>query len=303
MPASRRYVRRYVATHGGGDSAANAALYLDESGNLTDLDNPSAARTALGLGDSATRNVGTAAGTVAAGNDSRITGALQASGNLSGLASVATSQNNLELGPLASSTDIGRVAAGTGNAGAASIIARADHTHPSSGLDHASYGLLAWNTPWWVAGTGTILPTAGLVNVAKIIIPRAMTITNLEMHVNPVGSGLTSGQNFAGLYNASKQLLSATGDMTTLWTVTNGRKTMPLSVAQPVAAGTYYIAWYWNGGTAPTFLRGIGTTIANSGLAAADSHWATADTGRTTSLPSTLGAFTALATTYVVGVS
>jgi hypothetical protein len=37
------------------------------------------ARTGLGLGDSATRSVGTAAGTVAAGDDSRINGALQAS--------------------------------------------------------------------------------------------------------------------------------------------------------------------------------------------------------------------------------
>src|SRR5690606_17812934 len=37
------------------------------------------ARTNLGLGNSATRNVGTTAGTVAAGDDSRITGALQSS--------------------------------------------------------------------------------------------------------------------------------------------------------------------------------------------------------------------------------
>jgi hypothetical protein len=39
-----------------------------------------AARTSLELGDAATKNTGTTAGTVAAGNDSRITGALQTSG-------------------------------------------------------------------------------------------------------------------------------------------------------------------------------------------------------------------------------
>jgi hypothetical protein len=39
------------------------------------------ARTALGLGDAATRNVGTTAGTVAAGDDSRITGALPLDGS------------------------------------------------------------------------------------------------------------------------------------------------------------------------------------------------------------------------------
>lgn len=39
------------------------------------------ARTALGLGDAATRDVGTTAGTVAAGDDSRITGALPLDGS------------------------------------------------------------------------------------------------------------------------------------------------------------------------------------------------------------------------------
>ena len=42
--------------------------------------NAAAARTALGLGGSATLDVGTTAGTVAPGNDARITGALQSSG-------------------------------------------------------------------------------------------------------------------------------------------------------------------------------------------------------------------------------
>ena len=43
-------------------------------------------------------NVGTASGTVAAGNDTRITGALQASNNLSDIASSATARANLGLG-------------------------------------------------------------------------------------------------------------------------------------------------------------------------------------------------------------
>lgn len=47
--------------------------------NLADVASPSTARTNLGLGTSATRAVGTTAGTVAAGDDSRIVGALQAS--------------------------------------------------------------------------------------------------------------------------------------------------------------------------------------------------------------------------------
>lgn len=49
----------------------------------------------LGLGGAAFLNVGTIAGTVAAGNDSRITGAVQATNNGSDFASASTTINNL----------------------------------------------------------------------------------------------------------------------------------------------------------------------------------------------------------------
>jgi hypothetical protein len=57
------------------DTAYSERLRWD--GGATGLD-AATGRTSLGLGDSATRNVGTTAGTVAAGDDSRITGALSA---------------------------------------------------------------------------------------------------------------------------------------------------------------------------------------------------------------------------------
>lgn len=77
-------------------------LFLQVSNNLSEIKTAgtaaqTAARTNLGLGNSATLNTGTAAGTVATGNDSRITGAMQKSNNLSDLVSYSTARSNMGL--------------------------------------------------------------------------------------------------------------------------------------------------------------------------------------------------------------
>lgn len=75
----------------------NANARLAKERNLSDLTNPALARQNLQLGDSSTKNTGTTANTVAAGDDARITGAMQKSQNGADIQDVEKFLQNLGL--------------------------------------------------------------------------------------------------------------------------------------------------------------------------------------------------------------
>ena len=79
----------------------NANARLAKERNLADLPNPALARQNLQLGDSSMKNTGTTANTVAAGDDARITGAMQKSQNGADIPDVAKFLQNLGLGEAA----------------------------------------------------------------------------------------------------------------------------------------------------------------------------------------------------------
>ena len=81
------------------DEAINVAPgnYMLKTNNLSDLTNKATARTNLQLGDSSTKNTGITANTVAAGDDARITGAMQKSQNGRDIPDVAKFLQNLRL--------------------------------------------------------------------------------------------------------------------------------------------------------------------------------------------------------------
>ena len=83
--------------------------------NLADLTDKAGARANLGLGDAATKDTGTTAGTVATGDDNRLVNALNKTFNLSDLTDKAGARGNLGLGNAAikdTGTMAGTVAAG-----------------------------------------------------------------------------------------------------------------------------------------------------------------------------------------------
>jgi hypothetical protein len=153
---------------------------------------------------------------------------------------------------------------------------------------------------------GTILPTAGLLNLVRVKLTSSIA-TNILIHLTVAGGTLTAGQCFAALYNSAGSLFGAgavTADQAANWQ-SGGLKVMPLNVAQTVPVGYAYVAFFANGVTLPTLSRGVNSSsaILNAGLSAPNFRYASADSGLTTTMPNSFGAQTGTATAWWVGVS
>ena len=91
---------------------------LQSGQNLSDLENVATARINLGLGDSATRDVGSASGTVAAGDDARLTNARTPLDHAASHGNGGSDELSLDASQIASGTFMpARIATGTASAG------------------------------------------------------------------------------------------------------------------------------------------------------------------------------------------
>lgn len=171
----------------------------------------------------------------------------------------------------------------------------------------ADHGSLGWSFDPADTQGGTILPTAGRVEVVRVRATGPL-VTNINLHVVTAGATLTANQCLAALYTDGGTLLSATGNQATAWQST-GMKVCALSAAQAVTPGQFYrVAFFANGTTLPTFARGsavgaVGSDLINYNQAAPTLRFSTADTGRTTTMPGTLGAQTAAPVAWWAGLT
>jgi hypothetical protein len=177
----------------------------------------------------------------------------------------------------------------------------------NNGWQAADHGFVAWNYDFANQNGSSQFQggAAGTLTVMGIKIPAATTISNVVLWVLGAGVSLTSGQCFAGLYQ-NGTLIGSTADQSTAWQ-TVGLYTMPL-VGGPysVSAGTVYVGFYCRGTTSPALARtstGLTSAVLNVGLTSNNYRCATANTGLTTALPSTLSAQTAAFTNYWAAVS
>lgn len=127
-------------------------------------------------------------------------------------------------------------------------------------------GLLAWAyDPAAVVNSSST--TAGVLNLIKVYAATSSTSNNITVAVVGSGSGLTAGQNLAGLYDNNGNLLAQTSDQSTVWN-SGGSKTMSLNSGVSLTVGTvYYVGVLTNGTTQPAFGRGSGSPAYNAGLA------------------------------------
>lgn len=172
---------------------------------------------------------------------------------------------------------------------------------PSPTWSATDQGYISWAFDPALSYNGNA-PSAGVVYVTAIPVRRACTITNVINCVGVAGSGLTSGQNFAALYNSAGTLLSQTADQTTPWAST-GIKTMALSAAQAVTPGIYYVAVWSNGTTPPKFLETITTVYGGALINGIPVRFGTGQGSVTTTAPGTLSGPTAGAIGFWAAVS
>lgn len=170
----------------------------------------------------------------------------------------------------------------------------------------SSAGLIAWDFPYafatqGAASTASAAVTGGSLYLAKLVLAAGTVVTNLWFRIATAASGITTGQNFGGLYSASGTLLATSADLSTVIGTNTGPIQAALTSAYTVTtSGNYYAAFFFNAGTTEPTLATFANqntvttgaqdmgSLTTFGNTAAKFPFAINTTGNTTTLPASL---------------
>lgn len=187
-----------------------------------------------------------------------------------------------------------------------------EHELTSGLVPPADLGFKAWTFDPILATLNAALP-AGQIVFSRVPIRETLTIANLHVYVDVIGATLTSGQSFGLVYSSGGVLLGRTASQSTAWTTT-GEKVMAVTVEggqslTVTGSPTAYViaAAYSVGTTRPSFPRWDASrmmgNLAQKGLSGNGMRWGVANSGLTSTPPSSLASHAAASNFYWFAVS
>ena len=176
----------------------------------------------------------------------------------------------------------------------ATAVSLSNGIDASSGWHPAAEGYLAWNDAPDTFGNRTAPLGSGQMSGAGLVLSANTKISNITFAVGSGGSGYTTGQNFAALYDIGGNLLAQTNDISAA--VGSGLVTVALATPYTGTVGQYVrVAFIFTATTLPQLI----SRNANYTNAASSFRMARCGNSTFTSPPSTANFSTTMQTWWV----
>jgi len=157
-------------------------------------------------------------------------------------------------------------------------------TGGGAGFTPSDHGFLTWSLDPALASSSSVF-TAGVLQLVKVKLPVAATISNIGIVVSTAGNTLTN--SYLALYDSTGTRQGVTADQSSSWT-TAGVYTPALVTPYSAAAGVYYVGiLVGSATTVPALSRTSTSNAINAGLTAPGLRFGTSGTGLTAT-PSTV---------------
>lgn len=172
------------------------------------------------------------------------------------------------------------------------------------GVPPAYHGFLAWSNDPTITDTSMHTLVSGTLYVVGLWAPRDISVTGVNIMTTSSGTATAA---YGAIYSQAGALLRQTSSSAHALFGSIGLKTLPLT-AIAVPQGKFYAAWWVVTASAPivytTSSYAPGTGLAgNMNLSLANTRFASADTGLTSTAPATMGTKAALSRSIWCAVS